>query len=218
MRVVVPYDARRPKTRLADALGRDERAEFAHVMLTDVLVAIRDAERAPPPTVIATAPVDIDTREPLDAEVVIDERPLDPAINERLDAISQRAEGGTDAVAVIMADLPLVTPEAVDRLLASEAGVVLVPGRGGGTNALVARDPEFRVDYHGVSIRDHRRIARQIGASVWLVDSYRLSTDVDEREDLPEVLLHGEGRSADWLRDRGFEVAVVDGRVGIRRE
>lgn len=218
MRVVVPYDARRPKTRLADALGRDERAEFAHVMLTDVLVAIRDAERAPPPTVIATAPVDIDTREPLDVEVVIDERPLDPAINERLDAISQRAEGGTDAVAVIMADLPLVTPEAVDRLLASEAGVVLVPGRGGGTNALVARDPEFRVDYHGVSIRDHRRIARQIGASVWLVDSYRLSTDVDEREDLPEVLLHGEGRSADWLRDRGFEVAVVDGRVEIRRE
>lgn len=218
MRVVVPYDARRPKTRLADALGRDERAEFAHVMLTDVLVAIRDAERAPPPTVIATAPVDIDTRVPLDAEVIIDERPLDPAVNERLGAISQGAEGGTDAVAVIMADLPLVTPEAVDRLLAAEAGVVLVPGRGGGTNALVARDPEFRVDYHGVSIRDHRRIARQIGASVWLVDSYRLSTDVDEREDLPEVLLHGEGRSADWLRDRGFEVAVVDGRVEIRRE
>jgi len=98
--------------------------------------------------------------------------------------------------------------------------VTLVPGRGGGTNALVVRDPSFRVDYHGASFRDHRRIAESIGATVATVDSFRLSTDVDEPADLVEVLLHApDGAAGSWLADRGFEVTVqgADERVVARR-
>jgi len=51
-------------------------------------------------------------------------------------------------------------------------------GRGGGTNAFVARHPGFRVDYHDASIRDHRRIARELTDDVVEVDSFRLATDV----------------------------------------
>jgi 2-phospho-L-lactate guanylyltransferase len=116
-----------------------------------------------------------------------------------------------------MADLALATPTALDRLFVPETDVVLTPGRGGGTNAVVARHPDFRVDYHGASIRDHRTIAADVDASLATVDSYRLATDVDEPDDLVEVLLHGEGRAADWLRDRGFEVVARDGRVEARR-
>jgi 2-phospho-L-lactate guanylyltransferase len=202
MRVVVPFDARRPKTRLADALDPDERRGFATAMLRDVLAALRGEGVGP--ELLATASVDVD------APATIDRRPLATAVNDVL--------AGDGPVAVVMADLPLLTADAVERLLSADGDVVLAPGRGGGTNALVARHPDFRVDYHGVSIRDHRRIAASLGAELTEVDSYRLSTDIDERGDLPEVLLHGGERSRDWLRDRGFRVGAVGDRVRFVRE
>jgi 2-phospho-L-lactate guanylyltransferase len=202
MRVVVPFDGRRPKTRLEAVLDPAERREFAVAMLRDVLSALREAGANP--ELLATAPVD------LEVPVTVDERPLSEAVNGVLAAESP--------VCVVMADLPLATPGAIERLLSAEGEVVLVPGRGGGTNAVLARHPEFRVDYHGVSVRDHRRIAREIGVEPRTLDSYRLSTDVDEGADLPEVLLHGDGYSRRWLRERGFRVDATDGRVRALRD
>lgn len=203
MRVVVPYAATEPKTRLTGVLDDEERVEFARDMLADVLAAVRDAGREP--EVLATDVVDID------APVTIDERPLTDAVNAVL-------EGTDGPVAVVMGDLALATGEALADLFGTRGDVVLAPGRGGGTNAVVARDPAFRVDYHGTSYLDHLRAAQSVDASVAVVDSHRLSTDVDERTDLVEVLLHGEGAAADWLRDAGFELASdAESRVRVTR-
>lgn len=201
MRVVVPFDAATPKTRLEDTLEPAERADFAQAMLADVLGALQ--ETGAEPEVLSTG--HIETEVP----VMVDERPLTQAVNAVLADASA-------PIAVVMADLALSTPRAFARLLDAPGDVVLVPGRGGGTNALVARHPDFRVDYHGVSIRDHRETASAIGASVTEIDSARLSTDIDERADLPEVLLRGRGRATDWLRQR-FAITVTDGRVGVKR-
>ncbi|MFB6173547.1 MAG: 2-phospho-L-lactate guanylyltransferase [Halobacteriales archaeon] len=200
MRVLVPYAPEEPKTRLSDALDAGERAAFSRAMLADVLGALREAGREP--EVLATAPVEVD------ASVTVDERPLTPAVNAAL---------GSGPVAVVMADLPLATPAALERLFGTPGDVVIAPGRGGGTNALVARDPAFRVDYHGASYLDHLRAARAAGASVGEVDSHRLATDIDEPGDLVELLLHGEGAAREWLRDAGFELDLEGGRVGVRR-
>jgi 2-phospho-L-lactate guanylyltransferase len=200
--VVVPLDAERPKTRLSEVLDADERRAFVLAACRDVLAAARAAGLAP--TVLATGPVDVDV------PVEVDDRPLTPAVNAALG----RADG---PVCVLMADLALATPAAIRRLTGTSGEVVLAPGRGGGTNAVVARHPDFRVDYHGASFRDHRRRARECGASVEVVDSMRLATDVDEPADLVETLLHGTGEAADWLRAAGFEVAVDGGRVGLAR-
>ena len=219
MRVVVPFSAERPKTRLSSVLDADERRAFARAMLRDVLDAL--ASTGHDPTVVATAPVDCD------APVEVDERSLTEAVNDRLpggagddaaaDAGAAAEDDRPDPVAVVMADLALATPAALERLFAPDADVVLAPGRGGGTNALVVRDPGFHVDYHGASIRDHRAIAREVGASTATVDSFRLATDVDEPGDLVEVLLHADGRAAAWLREAGFAVTATDGRVEATR-
>jgi len=203
VRVVVPFDAAAPKTRLSGVLDSDERDDFARVMLDDVLGAVREAGHTP--EVLSTEPLDF-------GPVRVDERPLSEAVNAVL------AERGGEQTAVVMADLALVTAETVERLVNTEGDVVIAPGRGGGTNALLVRHPEFETDYHGVSCRDHRRIARNIGADVRECDSFRLATDVDEPADLVELLLHGEGESAGWLRERGFELDAGDGRVGVRRD
>ena len=209
MRVVVPFAGSEPKTRLADVLSADERSAFAEAMLADVLAAIQATGRDP--ELLATAPVAVG------AEVTVDERPLTEAVNAVL------AETvGEESVAVVMADLALATPEVLRRLFESgdgaADGVVIAPGRGGGTNALVVRHPEFRVDYHGTSYLDHLAVAREAGAEVCMVDSHRLATDVDERADLAEVLIHGSGESYEWLKLAGFELASDESRVGVVRE
>jgi len=214
MHVVVPFGAARPKTRLSPALDADERREFAHAMLRDVLAALPDRHD---PTVLATAPVECD------APVVVDERPLTEAVNDRLPGGDRPAGDESDAgseddpVAVVMADLALATTDALERLFAPDADVVFAPGRGGGTNALVVRHPSFHVDYHGASIRDHRAIAADAELETATVDSFRLATDVDEPDDLVELLLHAEGHATDWLRETGFAVTTTDGRVEARR-
>lgn len=187
MRVVVPFAAERPKTRLGDVFTPGERRTLARVMLLDVLAALREIGHEP--EILSTAPLDIDV------PTTVDERPLSVAVNAILDSASPTA--------VVMADLPLTTPEALSRLFSSTADVVLAPGRGGGTNALVARHPDFRVEYHGTSYLDHVERARTVGASVETIDSFRLATDIDERADLVEVLVHSEGRTREWLDENG---------------
>ena len=221
MEVIVPFSTDRPKSRLSAVLEPAERADFALAMLRDVLEAV--AAAGGEPRVLATGAVDA----ALPCPVTVDDRPLTDAVNAALDArVGDAAEGDNGRVAVVMADLALATPEALRELFAAgrEADLALAPGRGGGTNAFVASHPGFRVDYHGASYLDHRRIADEVDASVAVVDSHRLATDADEPDDLAELLIHAEaadgdgGRAARWLRDAGFALDATDGRVGIERE
>ncbi|WP_226005552.1 2-phospho-L-lactate guanylyltransferase [Natrinema salinisoli] len=223
MRVVVPFAAETPKTRLESVLTSPERSAFARAMLADVLCAI--VETGHEPLVVSTAPLDLETlalpgEVAAAASVTVDDRPLTEAVNARLpggDAAT--TPDGPAPVGVVMADLALATPDALDRLLTSTADVAIAPGRGSGTNALLVRHPEFRTDYHGTSYLDHREIAREVGASLETVDSFRLGTDIDEPADLVEVLVHGRerDRAPTVLREFGFDIDRLEGRVEARR-
>ena len=218
MRVVIPYTDRNPKSRLAPVLSAAERRAFARAMLGDVVEAVRSAGHDPElllPAPIDIADADADTTVGVDGvSTTVDDRALTPAV----DAVLDRLGEGVAEVGIVMADLPLATPTALRRLTAVGGEVGIAPGRGGGTNALVVRDPSFSVDYHGASYRDHREAAAAAGLSVGVVDSMRLATDVDEPADLAEVLLHGDGRAREWLVDAGIELDAAGGRVGIRRK
>ncbi|ELY44222.1 2-phospho-L-lactate guanylyltransferase [Natronorubrum sulfidifaciens] len=217
MHAVVPFAATDPKTRLASVLSPAERSTVARAMLADVLTAI--VEAGAEPTVVSTAPLDLDTLS-LEAtirdavSVTVDDRPLTEAVNARLPASHDAAP-----TAVIMADLALATPDTLERCFSHDTDVTIAPGRSGGTNALVVSHPDFRVDYHGASYLDHCEIARDVGTSLETVDSFRLSTDIDEPDDLVEVLIHGTeaDRAPACLRELGFALETRDGRVGVAR-
>lgn len=110
MQVVVPFAAGEPKTRLAGTLSADERREFALVMLEDVLGTIRATGRCP--RVLTTREIDID------APLSIDTRPLTPAVNA---VLSESAGSEADSTAIVMADLALATPDALERLFSATA-------------------------------------------------------------------------------------------------
>jgi 2-phospho-L-lactate guanylyltransferase len=118
-----------------------------------------------------------------------------------------------------MADLPLADAASVRRVISTEKDLSIVPGRGGGTNAIFMKEPQkFHVDYYGTSFLKHMKIAADAGLSVDVIDSFRLHTDIDEPEDLVELLIHGTGKSRAYLEALGFSLSVDKGRVSVERK
>lgn len=187
-------------------MNQTEREDFARAMLRDVVAAVIQAGCEP--TILSTHPFGIES-----ARTVVMKEGLNEALNTVLATLKE-------PVMIIMSDLPLTTPEVVRRVLFAGGDASIVPGRGGGTNVLFIKRPwEFHVDYYGSSFLDHMRIFKELGWEAMVVDSHRLSTDIDEKEDLVEVLLHGTGKSREYLNNLGFSIEIdAMGRVGIRRE
>ena len=202
---LIPYKPVNPKTRLSCILNQEEREAFARAMLTDVIAAVKGAGCSP--VIVGTELFDSD-----DVQVTV----KDADLNQTLNAILPQSIGGLTLI--VMADLPLATSAAIERVCATKKDMAIVPGRGGGTNVIFLREPtRFHVDYYGTSFNKHMQIAHDAGLSCEVIDSFRLHTDIDEKEDLVELLIHGDGLSRKYLEDLGFELSVEKGRVGVRR-
>lgn len=202
---VVPFRPGNPKSRLSCVLDEEERALFAGAMLRDVLSALHQV--GCDPWVMSTAPY------PLAGERVV----VNPAgLNESLNALLSETDG---SLLILMADLPLVTPDSIRKLVRTKQDMAIAPGRGGGTNAIYLRSASrFRVDYYQASFVKHMRIAAERGLSCEVADSFRLHTDVDEKDDLVELLIHGTGESRSMLEKLGFSLSIDKGRVGADRK
>jgi 2-phospho-L-lactate/phosphoenolpyruvate guanylyltransferase len=201
---VIPFRPVDPKTRLAGLLSQAEREAFARAMLADVVGAVRGAGLDP--LLLSTHPYDCPGVEVRVAPV---------GLSDALNALLPTLEG---PALIIMADLPLATPDAVRRLVGTAADVAIAPGRGGGTNAIHIRDTaRFHVDYYECSVRKHLAIAAEAGLSVEVFDSFRLYLDLDEEEDLVDLLIHGDGQARACLESLGIALATTRGRVGLER-
>lgn len=202
MQVFIPFSPDNPKTRLSGLLTKEERVEFALVMLDDVINVVESAGGIP--ILLSTELV------ARDIETIVDERQLSVAVNSII-------ENSKMPIAIVMGDLAIATSENVKKLIDASGEIVMVPGRCGGTNAFVTYRSDFRVDYHGTSYLDHISIAEEIGAEIREMDSFRLSTDIDTEEDLIEILIHGNGKSKEWLIDAGFYLDIKNEAVKILR-
>jgi 2-phospho-L-lactate guanylyltransferase len=202
---VIPFKPRNPKTRLSCVLDQEEREKFAEMMLCDVVVAAAGAGCEP--FILATEPFSFNG-----IRVVEDPRGLNESLNNLLVATP-------GPLLIIMADVPLASPDVIRKMIGSTAEVAIVPGRGGGTNAIyLSAANRFRVSYYGASYQKHRQFADEAGLSCEVIDSFMLHTDVDEKEDLVELLIHGTGMSSGYLRELGFVLSIEKGRVSVERK
>jgi len=204
--VLIPYKPVNPKTRLSGLLNQEERQAFARAMLDDVLFAVKDANYSP--VIIATELYESED----DVQITVPDADLNATLNSILPT-------AVSPMAILMADLPLADKDALKRVFATEKDVAFVPGRGGGTNVIFLRDAaKFHVDYYGGSFAKHVKIAEDAGLSWEVIDSFRLHTDIDEKEDLVELMIHGKGKSRAYLESLGFYLTEEQGRVGIGRK
>ena len=203
MKAVVPFKTVNAKSRLAAVLTADERAKLARLMLDDIAGVLREAGLQV--VLLTTAPFQYD------AEVVVSEKDLNAALNDFLGS-------EPEPVMIIMADIPLITVKNIRDMLASPADVVISPGRGGGTNVQYIKEPQkYHVDYYGASFLDHMRITEDNGLSAEVFDSFNVSSDIDEAQDLVELYIHGKGKAAEYLRSI-LALDVSKGRVKVARD
>jgi len=168
------------KTRLAKVLSASERAELVVTMLDCVLEACSEAA-----AVHETLVVTPDARVARGDHVLIDEgEGHAPAIARAL--ADPRAR---DGAIVVMADCPLVLPEAIDRLADAARPVALARASDGGMNALAVRAPSAFEPVFGVrhSARRTEERARAAGIEAVVVDDPLLAFDVDRPADLERL-------------------------------
>jgi 2-phospho-L-lactate guanylyltransferase len=208
--VVIPFRLENAKSRLAPVLSPDERKQLAYAMLRDVLEAVSGVGTV----TILSRPGIHELNLPSDVNVVESGLELNDALNSFIE--KWQGMGWPTDLLIVMADLALLTGDDISGILDTPGDVVLSPGRGGGTNMILIRRPEFRTCYRGISFTKHLSFAQRLGVRVVTYSSYRAGCDIDEPTDLTEVLIHSQGAALLLLKSLGF-VLLDDGqRVSVR--
>ncbi len=177
------------KARLADCLGRAQRAALCRAMLTDVLSALTQAGGIVRTMVVSNEPSLARLHTRFDFLRCHEAAPggLNGAAAQGITAARRR---GADLALMLHSDLPLASAASVDALLDAHrhggAAVTLVTDRRGlGTNAMVCpADGSMSFAYGPHSFKAHRRIAHRRGLSMRSFVSDELSLDIDDRADL----------------------------------
>jgi 2-phospho-L-lactate guanylyltransferase len=192
------------KQRLATDLGKGTRRALVEAMVTDVLIALRRAERIDG-TIVVTGEAAMEAiAHGYDAGTVPDRE--DAGHNEAAvlgveDAIAR----GARRVLLIPGDCPALNPKEIDALLtrapAPRPEVVIIPDRHGtGTNGLVLTPPDVITPAFGEgSCERHAAAGRAAGAVVRIEQLPSLVLDVDTIDDLAalrEALGGGHGNAA----------------------
>jgi 2-phospho-L-lactate guanylyltransferase len=113
-----------------------------------------------------------------------------PDLNGALERATTVAQGyGVSAVLILPADLPLITAEDVQKIIAGSNDppvVVIAPDRHQqGTNALLSAPPGLiQYDFGPNSFSRHLELAKRSGARVEICDLPALGLDLDNPEDL----------------------------------
>ncbi|WP_321429104.1 2-phospho-L-lactate guanylyltransferase [uncultured Methanolobus sp.] len=205
MKALIPYKKKNAKSRLSPALTLEEREEFVELMLREVVSSLKEAGIRE--IDVLTTP-DNGVPGDLNVNVVPSEYDLNEAINAYLEQESR-------PIFIIMADLPLVRAKHIEDIVSRTEDVVIVPGKGGGTNVICIKDPSnYHVKYYGPSFLNHCNIAKDRNCTVHIYDSFMLSTDIDEPHDLVEIMLHGHGNSQKYVTER-FDMKTGKARARI---
>ena len=195
---VVPVkDARHAKARLAGVLSGAQRTQLAHAMLEDVLIAL------------AATAADLDSI----LVVTVDRRAADIAVRYGAEPTAEHADAGHTAAVraaaqrlescgvdllTLPADIPLVQPEDIGRLLvihdeaAKRGGRLfgIAPARDGrGSNAIVCSPASaVPLQFGDDSFAAHLAAARACGIEPSIAHLPRVALDIDRPDDLASLL------------------------------
>ena len=193
------------KTRLAAALTPEERQKLFRVMAEDVLTALAGA-RGLEGSVVVTRDPWAQALAASHGAAVLEEsanRGQSPAV---ADAVRALAEAGAGAALALPGDVPLVSPEEIDRVLAAHGpapAVTMMPAADGrGTNCVACSPPDAIPFHFGHdSFEPHRAEARALGIEpLVLADLPGIALDVDKPGDLRMLLAQGGScRALAWL-------------------
>jgi 2-phospho-L-lactate guanylyltransferase len=174
------------KSRMAAHLTSEQRGELMLAMLRHVLGALRDSHVLARVSVVSPDAYVLACARQWGAHTYREEAAgHNPALTA---AATRELANGSTALLTISADLPLLRPEEIARMVAQleQHDVVLSPSRDGtGTNALLARPPLTLPYLFGPnSLPRHQAEANRLQLSNTTYSSVGLALDIDTIEDL----------------------------------
>ncbi len=179
---------KRSKSRLSGVLSREERALLSQEMLLHTLDVLASVPRIERMLVVSRDTQALALARGHGARTVTERGT--PQLNQALVRATVIARGyGVSAVLVLPADLPLLTREDIEILIAAAKDppvVVISPDRHGtGTNALLMSPPGIiEYEFGPESYNRHLERAKSAGARVEICELPSLELDLDVPEDL----------------------------------
>jgi 2-phospho-L-lactate/phosphoenolpyruvate guanylyltransferase len=176
----------RAKRRLASVLTPSERAALTLVMMEDVLDACM-AQREWDVWVVSRSEAALEVAARRGARPVTEHG---ASLLEAIRQIEPMVRGRWTPLAVLLADLPLLTPGALAAALAQRGRVVAAPAESdGGTNLLIRRpSTAIRARFGRASFRKHRAEAYRRGLTFIDHTAPELGFDLDRPADLLRML------------------------------
>ena len=153
------------KRRLAALLDLEERNSLVRAMLDDVVAALVAAERVDEVVIASRDAAARDEAARLNVGF-LDQTDLRLGYN-RAVQFAQETLADSGAILIVPADVPLITPDSVDMMVATAPdgpAVVVAPAHDGGTNGLFLRPPDVIAPQFGPSsARAHQQSAAAAG-------------------------------------------------------
>lgn len=184
-------DLSRAKQRLAGVMSQEERTRFAWAMCEMTFAAATQARSADRVAVVTLYPPAITLAEKYGMHVILEKEQVSESVSVDYGS-SEAMKFGASAVLRLPIDLPLITAEDIDAILAHDApepSVVIVPSRDGtGTNAILRRPPDLFPSHFGPgSLARHLAEAERLNAHRQILELPRVALDIDEPDDLKEL-------------------------------
>ena len=188
------------KQRLAGVLARPERAALFRAMLEDVLEALAGAVSLAGIVLVTRDEEAIALAGRYGAECLIE--PENRGHTEAVElAAGALAERGTGALLQVPGDIPCVTAEEIEALIAAHApapSVTIAPSRDHrGSNAVLCSPPDvFPFRFGDDSFHPHLAAARAIGIEPTVLERTGIGLDIDTPDDLEAFLASPSGTRA----------------------
>jgi len=178
------------KSRLSPLLTDNERKQFCLKMLEDILRTVKSTKHIHQTVVVSNDPEVFHVAKNFEVTYL---RERETGLNEAVSvAIGWCIEKEVTSVLVLPADIPLVIPTDLNRMLAlrEKASMVISPSRSGeGTNALLLTPPNVCPTFYGpCSFQRHLEEASKRRMSFRKFRSQRIALDIDTIKDLSDFI------------------------------
>ena len=197
------------KTRLSSVLSTLERGALTLAMLEDVMDTTQSLSGWET-WVVSPDEVVLEVALRRGAHAIEESKP--PLANAIKQVEAEASARGTDALAVLLPDTPLVTPEALMRALHTLGPVVIAPSLDeSGTNLLVRRPPTaIPARFGSDSFRKHLEVAALADLPSAVVELPELAFDLDLPDDILTVLeARRRGRTKDVCLDMDLSSRIA---------
>jgi 2-phospho-L-lactate guanylyltransferase len=172
------------KERLSSVLDPASRRELVIAMFRDVLAAAIACDALDGVAVVSRDPTVQAIARDAGATVISKPGTLNRALTLAADDLRER---GVTRLLVLLADIPLATPDAIAQVLAAEADVVVVPSQDGGTNALLLKPGAIDFEFGLASAAHHLLAARSAKLRALQLNIRPLGFDVDTPRGLRQL-------------------------------